>query len=86
MFLKPEFSLVIFKREFTYKQNVLDAPKKCNKMIFQRLPKKMRRRVMSTTVKRMPKDLQSAHKKSVRVKVKMPFCTLMSSFVKIIFR
>lgn len=34
-------------------------------MIFQRLPKKMRRRVMSTTVKRMPKDLRAAHKKSV---------------------
>jgi len=38
-------------------------------MIFQRLPKKMRRRVMSTTVKRMPKDLQAAHKKSVRIKL-----------------
>lgn len=36
-------------------------------MIFQRLPKKMRRRVMSTTVKRMPKDLQLAHKKSVGI-------------------
>lgn len=35
-------------------------------MIFQRLPKKMRRRVMSTTVKRMPKDLRVAHKKSVK--------------------
>jgi len=34
-------------------------------MIFQRLPKKMRRRVMSTTIKRMPKDLRVAHKKSV---------------------
>jgi hypothetical protein len=43
----------------------LDTPRKNNKMIFQRLPKKMRRRVMSTTVKRMPKDLQDAHKKSV---------------------
>lgn len=43
----------------------LDTPRKSNKMVFQRLPKKMRRRVMSTTVKRMPKDLQDAHKKSV---------------------
>lgn len=33
--------------------------------MFQRLPKKMRRRVMSTTVKRMPRDLQAAHTKSV---------------------
>lgn len=38
-------------------------------MIFQRLPKKMRRRVMSTTVKRMPKDLQDSHKKSVIIKL-----------------
>lgn len=47
----------------------LENPKKCNKMIFQRLPKKMRRRVMSTTVKRMPIDLQLAHKKSVCLKI-----------------
>lgn len=44
-----------------------ESPKKTNKMIFQRLPKKMRRRVMSTTVKRMPKDLQLAHRKSVGI-------------------
>jgi len=37
-------------------------------MIFQRIPKRMRRRVMSTTVKRMPNDLQAAHKKSVLIK------------------
>ncbi|VVC26851.1 POPLD,Ribonuclease P/MRP, subunit POP1 [Cinara cedri] len=45
--------------------NEIQTTKKSNKMIFQRLPKKMRRRVMSTTVKRMPKDLQLAHKKSI---------------------
>lgn len=49
----------------------LETPKKCNKMIFQRLPKKMRRRVMSTTVKRMPKDLRAAHKKSVLENIKL---------------
>lgn len=50
---------------YTFLKLFLETPKKCNKMIFQRLPKKMRRRVMSTTVKRMPKDLRAAHKKSV---------------------
>ncbi|XP_060861547.1 ribonucleases P/MRP protein subunit POP1 [Metopolophium dirhodum] len=47
----------------------IQTPKKCNKMIFQRLPKKMRRRVMSTTVKRMPKDLRTAHKKSIEKQI-----------------
>jgi len=48
-------------------------------MIFQRLPKKMRRRVMSTTVKRMPKDLRVAHKKSVLTKYRtLLICILYS--------
>ncbi|XP_027842404.2 ribonucleases P/MRP protein subunit POP1 [Aphis gossypii] len=47
----------------------IQTPKKCNKMIFQRLPKKMRRRVMSSTVKRMPKDLRAAHKKSIEKQI-----------------
>jgi len=45
-------------------------------MIFQRLPKKMRRRVMSTTVKRMPKDLRAAHKKSVLKNIKHIYIVL----------
>ncbi|XP_050422061.1 ribonucleases P/MRP protein subunit POP1 [Adelges cooleyi] len=45
--------------------NEINVPKKNNAMIFQRLPKKMRRRVMSTTVKRMPRNLRAAHKKSI---------------------
>jgi len=53
-------SLYVNKNTF-----ILDVPRRSNKMVFQRIPKKMRRRVMSTTVKRMPKDLQALHKKSV---------------------
>jgi len=45
-------------------------------MIFQRLPKKMRRRVMSTTVKRMPKDLRAAHKKSVLINIEHIYIVL----------
>jgi len=49
-------------------------------MIFQRLPKKMRRRVMSTTVKRMPKDLRAAHKKSVLKNIKLKLFILYKIF------
>lgn len=33
--------------------------------IFQRLPKHMRRRAMSHTIKRLPHNLRSAHKRQV---------------------
>lgn len=60
---------------------VLDEAKTGN-LIFQRLPRHMRRRVMGHNVKRMPKSLRAAYSQQVLI---FPFFPRLKIFLNVIY-